>query len=300
MRSWGGRPESFLFTSFVAVSCLLLVSGSDQEFHGGTGSRVLHQTKSHAHEVHCSRERSRAAWKAVDEYLMPFVEKEKYELPSKCRLHPENDMFREQEQHKIHFDINEWRCGFCKKSFRAEKFIDQHFANRHNNLVDNSQGRCLADLCGALHCDLAMEFKKPKSKCNAAAAARNRHLCESLADNCFPINQGHSASRLHEFFLHQFCDAHTCNGRSKPFPKGGRKQTNRFYLALCILTLLLLPLFYLIVFLHQRFVALCGYDPFLSPSTFPAFFSYLLCREMKKGDKVFERISKPAHKKKPS
>jgi hypothetical protein len=71
------------------------------------------------------------------QYLMPFVEKEKYELPSKCRLHPENDMFREQEQHKIHFDINEWRCGFCKKSFRAEKFIDQHFANRHNNLVDN-------------------------------------------------------------------------------------------------------------------------------------------------------------------
>jgi len=99
---------------------------------------------------------------------MPFVEKEKYELPSKCRLHPENDMFREQEEHKMHFDINEWRCGFCKKSFRAEKFIDQHFANRHSNLVDNSQGRCLADLCGALHCDLTMEFKKPKSKCNAA------------------------------------------------------------------------------------------------------------------------------------
>lgn len=274
MTSWAERPESSLFASVVAVSCLLLVSGSNQEFHGGTGSRVLHQTKSHTHEVHCSRERSRAAWKAVDEYLMPFVEKEKYELPSKCRLHPENDMFREQEQHKIHFDVNEWRCGFCKKSFRAEKFIDQHFVNRHNNLVDNSQGRCLADLCGALHCDLTMEFKKPKSKCNAAAAARNRHLCESVAESCFPINQGHSASRLHEFFLRQFCDAHTCNGRSKPFTKGGRKQTNRFYLALCILTLLLLPLFYLIVFLHQR--------------------------EMKKGDKVFERIIKTAHKKKAS
>jgi len=71
------------------------------------------------------------------QYLMPFVEKEKYELPSKCRLRPDNDMFREQEQHKIHFDINEWRCGFCKKAFRAEKFLDQHFENRHNNLLDN-------------------------------------------------------------------------------------------------------------------------------------------------------------------
>ncbi|CAN6326177.1 unnamed protein product [Urochloa humidicola] len=208
------------------------------------------------------------------QYLMPFVEKEKYELPSKCRLRPDNDMFREQERHKIHFDINDWRCGFCKKAFRAEKFLDQHMENRHKNLLDNSEGRCLADLCGALHCDLMMEFKKPKSKCNSAAALRNRHLCESLADSCFPINQGLAASRLHEFFLRQFCDAHTCNRGAKPFPKGGRKQPNRFYLALCVLTLILLPLFYLIVFLHQR--------------------------EMKKGVQDLRRFSKIGQKKKPS
>uniref|UniRef100_A0A0D9XXZ9 C2H2-type domain-containing protein n=2 Tax=Leersia perrieri TaxID=77586 RepID=A0A0D9XXZ9_9ORYZ len=215
-----GRSAAYLVAMVLCSSCLLAVAaGSRQEFHEDAGSR----------------ERSRLAWKAIDEYLMPFVEKEKYELPSKCRLHPGNDMFREQEQHKIHFDINEWRCGFCKKAFRAEKFLDQHFENRHKNLVDNSHGRCLADLCGALHCDLMLEFKKPKSKCSASAAARNRHLCESLADSCFPINHGPSASRLHEFFLRQFCDAHTCNRGSKPFPKGGRKETNRFYLALCAL-----------------------------------------------------------------
>jgi hypothetical protein len=38
----------------------------------------------------------------------------------------------------------------------------------------------MADLCGALHCNLMMPFKKPKGKCNAAAATRNRHLCEAL------------------------------------------------------------------------------------------------------------------------
>uniref|UniRef100_A0A0D9XY01 C2H2-type domain-containing protein n=1 Tax=Leersia perrieri TaxID=77586 RepID=A0A0D9XY01_9ORYZ len=174
-----GRSAAYLVAMVLCSSCLLAVAaGSRQEFHEDAGSR----------------ERSRLAWKAIDEYLMPFVEKEKYELPSKCRLHPGNDMFREQEQHKIHFDINEWRCGFCKKAFRAEKFLDQHFENRHKNLVDNS-----------------------------------------LADSCFPINHGPSASRLHEFFLRQFCDAHTCNRGSKPFPKGGRKETNRFYLALCAL-----------------------------------------------------------------
>ncbi|XP_039798656.1 uncharacterized protein LOC120663802 isoform X3 [Panicum virgatum] len=230
-----GHLASLLLVALLSGSSHLLVAGShqDQEFHGAAGSRILLQNP-HKHEVHCSRERSRAAWEAIDEYLMPFMEKEKYELPSKCRLHPDNDMFREQEQHKIHFDINEWRCGFCKKAFRAEKFLDQHFENRHNNLLDNSEGRCLADLCGALHCDLMMEFKKPKSKCNAAAAVRNRRLCESLADSCFPINQGLAARRLHEFFLRQFCDAHTCDRGTKPFPKGGR-QIPRFPLCFTVL-----------------------------------------------------------------
>lgn len=117
--------------------------------------------------MHCSRERSRVAWQIIEEvwpkynfglllcqfflislfdisavllmmqYLMPFVDQEEYQLPSKCRLHPDNDMFREQEQHKVHVDTNEWRCGLCKKSFRAEKFLDQHFDNRHYVLLNN-------------------------------------------------------------------------------------------------------------------------------------------------------------------
>jgi hypothetical protein len=77
------------------------------------------------------------------QYLMPFVEKEKYELPRKCRLRADNDMFREQEQHKIYYDVK-WRCGFCKKAFRAEKFLDQHLDNRHKDLVDNV---CLLHSC---------------------------------------------------------------------------------------------------------------------------------------------------------
>lgn len=43
---------------------------------------------------------------------------------------------KDQEEHKVHVDINEWQCGYCKKSFRAEKFLDQHFDNRHYNLLN--------------------------------------------------------------------------------------------------------------------------------------------------------------------
>ncbi|XP_031253437.1 uncharacterized protein LOC116111382 [Pistacia vera] len=237
-------------------------------------ARNLKQEAGLAHEVHCSRERSRAAWDIIEEYLMPFVEQERFQISNKCRLHQDNDMFRDQEQHKIHVDINEWRCGYCKKSFRAEKFLDQHFDNRHHNLLNVSHSNCLADLCGALHCDFVMNSKSSKTKCNPAAVARNRHLCESLANNCFRINQGPSASRLHELFLRQFCDAHTCPAKRKLFPKGGKKQTSIFYLAISILTLMLLPIFYLIVYLYQR--------------------------EMRRGTQELRRISQVGRKTKPS
>ncbi|VVB09428.1 unnamed protein product [Arabis nemorensis] len=116
------------------------------------------------HETHCSRERSRIAWEIVQEYLMPYVENERYQLPSNCRVHRDNDIYRAQNTARL------------------------------------------------------------KSKCNPAAAARNRLLCESLANTCFPVNNGPSANRLHEFFLRQFCDAHTCSGGSKPLSKKTKEE----------------------------------------------------------------------------
>ncbi|CAM8936843.1 hypothetical protein QQ045_012950 [Rhodiola kirilowii] len=262
---------SISIQSLVSVSSTSILNQRFKDTDEPATGRTLKQDHP---EVHCSRERSRAAWKIIEDYLMPFVEREKFQLSTKCRLHPDNDLYRDQEQHKIHFDINEWRCGYCKKSFYAEKYLDQHFDNRHYNLLNTGESRCLADLCGALHCDHVLSSKTTKSKCNPAAAARNRHLCEGLADSCFPVNEGPSASRLHELFLRQFCDAHTCSGKHKPFPRGGKKQTGVFYLAISILTLMLLPIFYLMVFLYQR--------------------------EMRNGTQELKRIPKFGRKKKPS
>ncbi|KAL9230897.1 hypothetical protein vseg_006189 [Gypsophila vaccaria] len=228
--------------------CSTLASSSSQDLEDGAHKRK----DDHAHEIHCSRERSRAAWKVVDEYLMPFVEKEKYQLSRKCKLHPYNDMFRDQELHKIHHDVNDWKCGYCKKSFYAEKYLDKHFDSRHYNLLNDTKGNCLADLCGALHCDLVMDSQLRKTKCNPAAAVKNRHLCEKVAGSCFPVSGGPSASRLHEFFLRQFCDAHTCSRGVKPFSRGGKRHTSVFYIAISVLILMLLPLFYGFVYMYQR------------------------------------------------
>ncbi|XP_057983304.1 uncharacterized protein LOC131168112 isoform X1 [Malania oleifera] len=224
----------------------------NQDFEESLAARTLKQEQEVGHEIHCSRERSRAARKIIEEYLLPVVEKERYNIPSRCRLRHDNDLYRDQEQHKIHVDINEWQCGYCKKIFYAENYLDQHFDNRHYDLLDVSHDKCLAEVCGALHCDLMMGSKSQKTKCNPAAAARNRHFCESLADNCFPVNEGPSASRLHEFFLHQFCNAHTCTGDQKPFSRGQRKRTSIIYLSITILTLMLVPMFYVFIYLYQR------------------------------------------------
>ncbi|KAG8388061.1 hypothetical protein BUALT_Bualt02G0086000 [Buddleja alternifolia] len=260
----------FLVLIMISASSCLSQSHSNQ----GIDNMASRTPNEEQPQVHCSRERSRAAWKIIEEYLMPFVEREKYQLSSRCRLHPSNDIFRDQEKHKTHLDINEWRCGYCKKLFRAEKYLDQHFDNRHSNLLNVSNSKCLADLCGALHCDFMLNSQSRKTKCNPAAAARNHHLCEDLANSCFPVNEGPSATRLHEFFLRQFCDGHTCTKGRKPFSRGGRKHTSVFYLAISILILMFLPLFYLIVYLYQR--------------------------EMRTGPQQLKRMSRPGRKPKPS
>lgn len=249
--SWCLLLLALLIQPMVAKLRAQVVHHKDQGLNENTAARDLEKDQEKTHEVHCSRKRSRAAWKIIEKYFMPFVERERYEITRSCRLHPDSDLFREQEQHKIELDVNEWQCRYCKESFLSEEFLDKHLDSRHYNVLNFSQGKCLADLCGALHCDHVPSSKPPRTKCNPAAVVRNRHLCESLADNCFPASRGPSASRLHELFLQQFCEAHTCSGGRKPFSRGARKETNVLYMAASILTLMLLPLFYVLVFLQQ-------------------------------------------------
>ncbi|XP_073056384.1 uncharacterized protein [Primulina eburnea] len=229
------KNEAHLCRSVLLLLMLLQLTPSMSQSSPNQGSdrSESRTTIKDQPEVHCSRERSRAASKIVDEYLMPFVELEKYQLSHKCRLHPSNNIFGDQEEHKIHIDISEWRCGYCKKLFRAENFLDQHFDNRHSNLLNSD-----------------------------------------LANTCFPSRNGPSAARLHEFFLRQFCDAHTCSKGRKPFSRGGRKHTGVFYLAMSILIMMLLPIFYVLVYLYQR--------------------------EMRKETQQLKFVSKPQKKTKPS
>ncbi|KAH7423198.1 hypothetical protein KP509_12G043500 [Ceratopteris richardii] len=164
-------------------------------------------------------------------------------------------MFREQEQKKEHVTAHQWQCPYCRKMFRSEKFLDQHFDNRHLNLLNYSRDRCLADVCGALHCDYYEKLAKSKhkkKKCNTLASEKHLHLCQSLARTCFPPEQSASSRQLNEFFLRQFCDAHDCKKGVLPFNRGnGRYGDQALYIALFIFVCLILFLFYLGVYAYQ-------------------------------------------------
>lgn len=222
---------------------------------------VSHAQPIHKHEIHCSRERSRTAWKIIDEYLLPFVEQERYNLSAGCKLHPNNDMFREQELKKEHITAHQWQCTHCKKMFRTEKFLDQHFDNRHLDQLNYSKDRCLADACGALHCDYynaMLQSKQKKRICNTLSSDKNLHLCQSLARSCFPPQDSPSSRRLHDFFLRQFCDAHDCKKGAMPFARGnGRYGETALFIALSVFVCLLLLLYYLGVYAHRSDLSKC-------------------------------------------
>ncbi|KAJ7539071.1 hypothetical protein O6H91_11G076000 [Diphasiastrum complanatum] len=231
-----------LFTFFLIFSSMLAIPMS--------------QSEGRDHGVHCSRSRSRTAWKIVDEYLLPFVEEENFNLSTTCRLHPENDMFREQEKEKDELRPHHWQCRYCRKVFRSEEYLDKHFNNRHSAMLNMSRQNCLADVCGAIHCDY-MDSKHKKQyahrKCNPSVSRRNQHLCENLANSCFPPKESAVSSRLHDFFLRQFCDAHSCKQAQKIFPRGnGRTGGKALYYVLTTLTFCLLIMFYGAVYAYRR------------------------------------------------
>lgn len=70
------------------------------------------------------------------QYLVPFVESQKYTLPTNCRLHPENDVFREQEENVGELRPMQWQCRYCKKVFRSREYLDMHFDNRHSEKLE--------------------------------------------------------------------------------------------------------------------------------------------------------------------
>lgn len=105
--------------------------------------------------IQCSRESSRNVRKIVQQKLTPIFNKYNFDIPIECPFHPMRDLFYPQEEAKIRYRPTQYTCGLCGKSFYEEKFLDQHFDNRHRSHVNHAEDAiCLADYCDILRCDV--------------------------------------------------------------------------------------------------------------------------------------------------
>ncbi|GBG91187.1 hypothetical protein CBR_g52069 [Chara braunii] len=196
----------------------------------------------------CSRAQSRVARSILSEYLLPVVEKEwAYAFSEKCLLNPARDMFHMQEGNKSGSNRMDWKCLYCGKGFYAEVYIDKHMDNRHKDKVVNG-GVCLGDMCDVLHCN-EWEANKDgatvRGKCQSQVMEKRYHRCQSIALSCFPLDGGPASARLNEFFMRQFCAAHTCDSRRKLFSEGRTVKSSSSWLTFKIISVFgLLVVFY--------------------------------------------------------
>ena len=56
-------------------------------------------------------------------------------MPLDCPLHESYDLYGIQEGNKTQEYASKWRCEFCGKTFFTESYLDQHFVNKHSDML---------------------------------------------------------------------------------------------------------------------------------------------------------------------
>ena len=52
-----------------------------------------------------------------------------------CPLHVNRDLFSRQEQNKLYYRADFWRCRVCGKAFHKHIYLDLHMARMHGDLL---------------------------------------------------------------------------------------------------------------------------------------------------------------------
>ena len=140
----------------------------------------------------CSRSHSKTARNLLSEKgFFEFIEG--YDLPEKCPLRPENEVFGVQEEHKYHDPFHKWGCGFCGKFFTTEHFLDSHFDRKHDSeRKSGAKVACLADYCDILRCDILNEVVVASywelALCVESKFENLRQKCQKIVQDCLDTN----------------------------------------------------------------------------------------------------------------
>ncbi|KAK2162235.1 hypothetical protein LSH36_101g01058 [Paralvinella palmiformis] len=79
----------------------------------------------------CPRLESKLVRRLLNKEIIPFYQQFNAVIPHSCPFSPSRDIYGYQEENKFEESATKWVCDFCGKSFYEERFLDQHFDNRH-------------------------------------------------------------------------------------------------------------------------------------------------------------------------
>ena len=164
----------------------------------------------------CDRYMSRKLTEHFNNMIYPKLSFDATELPTKCPLNPNYNIFVNQELSKVQENRARWKCEYCGKKFKNEFYLDRHINLKHNdtlNLKDHSG--CVSDLCpifGCSHEDFNSISSSSGSGMQACIteAERMKFRCEKMIRDCFnniPGDNGHLVAD----FRSLICDSLRCD-----------------------------------------------------------------------------------------
>mmetsp|Transcript_20052 Transcript_20052/g.33788 ORF Transcript_20052/g.33788 Transcript_20052/m.33788 type:complete len:280 (-) Transcript_20052:173-1012(-) len=191
------------------LSPLFLVTILSVQFPGGSSS--------------CSRLLSRRVRKFLQTDIFSRLQFDPQELPLQCQLNPLHDLYYDQEEHKSSYGSRDQRCGYCGKHFKSDMYLDRHFDNKHQDMIESNRTTCLADLCPLFGCsELNTHYKGSSSRRNGGAFAklhpcsddeveRYVYKCEVLSKRCFGhLNDGKNGNKMMSYFNSNVCKRLHC------------------------------------------------------------------------------------------
>ncbi|ETV89567.1 hypothetical protein, variant 1 [Aphanomyces astaci] len=170
----------------------------------------------------CSRQLSREAMHIIHQKVFLPAQAMHFHVPDECPFVADHILHLEHEQRKERTHSGRYRCGFCKKQFRNEEYLDGHFDRKHTPVSSSlPTGLCMADYCDILNCPTYISQAR-HAKCTHSSARRLKQKCQALFQACFPyqepsfdattLRRGEpEANQLYESMLVSICDTISCD-----------------------------------------------------------------------------------------
>ncbi|XP_065064406.1 uncharacterized protein LOC135690706 [Rhopilema esculentum] len=138
----------------------------------------------------CSIHRSAIVREILTKDFFPIFDKYGVEVPKKCKLNKDRDIFKWIEQNKTYVDGLSLQCELCGKQFYQQFSLYEHAKRKHSDVFFNAPNAvCLADFCDIFKCDLHEKYPHniPDAlDCNKKHVDNLRRQCEAIMRSCLP------------------------------------------------------------------------------------------------------------------